>query len=55
MLSHSMNKVLLADHDKFNQIALYKTADVSELDVIITDKKHHLILSISTNISVFQL
>lgn len=39
MLSHSMNKVLLADHDKFNQIALYKTADVSELDVIITDKK----------------
>lgn len=38
MVSHSQTAILLADHTKFGQIALNKTVDVEELDIIITDK-----------------
>lgn len=38
MVAHSQTAILLADHTKFGQIALNKTVDVADLDIIITDK-----------------
>ncbi|WP_440311255.1 DeoR/GlpR family DNA-binding transcription regulator [Lactiplantibacillus plantarum subsp. plantarum] len=39
MMSHCRMKVILADHTKFEKNALYKTADVNDVDVIITDEQ----------------
>lgn len=38
MIRHSSKVIVLADHSKFEKNALYKTADISEIDTIITDK-----------------
>ncbi len=38
MVHHSQSAILLSDHTKFGMIALNKTVDVEELDIIITDK-----------------
>ncbi|MFC6181359.1 DeoR/GlpR family DNA-binding transcription regulator [Lactiplantibacillus daowaiensis] len=37
MMAHCRMKVVLADHTKFEKNALYKTASVDDIDVIITD------------------
>lgn len=39
MMEHCRIKVVLADHSKFERTALYKTADVQDIDVIITDSE----------------
>jgi DeoR family transcriptional regulator, glycerol-3-phosphate regulon repressor len=39
MMSHCRMKVILADHTKFEKNALYKTTDVNDIDVIITDEQ----------------
>lgn len=39
MLLHSKKKIILADHSKFGNSALYKTADFNEADLIITDRQ----------------
>lgn len=39
MLGHCQNKIILADHSKFGTTALNKTADFSDVDIIITDKE----------------
>lgn len=31
------NRIILADHTKINQVSSYKTADISEVDILITD------------------
>lgn len=36
LISHSRTVILLADETKFGKSALYKTADLAELDIIIT-------------------
>lgn len=37
LIANSMHKVLLADHSKINNVSFTKYADVSEIDVFITD------------------
>jgi len=39
MMSHCRMNVVLADHTKFEKNALYKTADIKDTDVIITDNQ----------------
>lgn len=40
MMDHCRIKIVLADHTKFELTALYKTTDVQNVDIVITD---HLI------------
>lgn len=37
MMAHCRIKVVLADHTKFEKTALYKTAAIEDIDVVITD------------------
>ncbi|KRK33315.1 DeoR/GlpR family DNA-binding transcription regulator [Loigolactobacillus bifermentans] len=37
MMEHCKVKIVLADHSKFKKNALYKTSDISNVDVIISD------------------
>ncbi|WP_367297920.1 DeoR/GlpR family DNA-binding transcription regulator [Loigolactobacillus coryniformis] len=39
MMAHCRIKIVLADHTKFEKTALYKTADIKDIDVIITDNE----------------
>jgi len=39
MLSHCKNKIFLADYSKFGVIALNKTTDFSDVDLLITDEE----------------
>lgn len=39
MMKHCSYKMVLADHTKFNKNAFYKLADITDVDVIITDSK----------------
>lgn len=38
MMQHSNKKILLADHSKFTKKAFYQTMQISDLDLIITDR-----------------
>ncbi|OCA86057.1 DeoR family transcriptional regulator [Bacillus sp. FJAT-27225] len=39
MMTHCQNRIVLADHSKFGTTAFNKTANFSDVDIIITDKK----------------
>lgn len=40
MVEHSKKVIVVADHTKFDNIALHKFADLSEIDVIVTDHEY---------------
>lgn len=37
MMTHCRTTVVLADHTKFKKNAMYKTANINNIDVLITD------------------
>lgn len=37
MMAHCRIKIVLADHTKFEKTALYRTANINDIDVVITD------------------
>ncbi len=37
MIANSKHKILLADHSKINNVSFTKYAEISEIDVFITD------------------
>jgi len=39
MLENALQKILLIDSSKFDEVALNRICDLAELDVIITDNK----------------